>query len=120
VIFSTESLRATTGERDLAAGVAQIQRLTQRFVSVTEGSNDIRWSTGGPVQAMPAFRVDAVDTLAAGDIFHGGFAIALIEGRDLVAALRFGAAAAAIKCTRFGGGATAPTRAEVEAFLARN
>jgi sulfofructose kinase len=46
--------------------------------------------------------------------------MALAEGRNEVDALRFGAAVAGIKCTRIGGSAGAPTRAEVEAFLARN
>jgi len=59
-----------------------------------------------------------VDTLAAGDVFHAGFALALAEGRDEPAALRFGAAAAGLKCTRFGGITGTPRRAEVEAFLA--
>jgi sugar/nucleoside kinase (ribokinase family) len=45
----------------------------------------------------------AVDTLGAGGVFHGGFALALAETGDLAAALRFAAAAvAALKCTRFG------------------
>jgi sulfofructose kinase len=67
---------------------------------------------------MPAFAVEAVDTLGAGDTFHGAFALALAEGRDIQAAMRFAAAAAAIKCTRFGGIEGAPLRGEVEAFLA--
>ena len=50
--------------------------------------------------------------------FHGAFALALAEDRDPIAALRFAAAAAAIKCTRFGGISGAPQRAEVEALLA--
>ena len=57
-------------------------------------------------------------TLAAGDVFHAGIALALAEGRDAVAAMRFGAAAAGLKCTRFGGSMGAPKRAEVDAFLA--
>ena len=63
------------------------------------------------------FAVEAVDTLGAGDSFHGGFALALAEGRDEIAAMRIGAAAAALKCTRFGGISGTPMRAEVEAFL---
>jgi sulfofructose kinase len=65
------------------------------------------------------FKVDAVDTLAAGDVFHAGIALALAEGRDAVSAMRFGSAAAGLKCTRFGGSMGAPTRKEVDAFLAR-
>ena len=67
---------------------------------------------------MSAFPIRPIDTLAAGDVFHGAFALALAEGRAEADALRFAAAAAAIKCTRFGGITGAPGRAEVEAFLA--
>ncbi len=63
------------------------------------------------------FSIKAVDTLGAGDAFHGGFALAVAEGRDVVEAMRFGAAVAGIKCTRLGGPTGSPTRAEVEAFL---
>jgi sulfofructose kinase len=66
---------------------------------------------------LPVFAIDAVDTLGAGDAFHGGFVLALAEGRSEVEAMRFGAAVAGIKCSRIGGSAGAPTRAEVEAFL---
>jgi sulfofructose kinase len=66
---------------------------------------------------MPAFSVDAVDTLAAGDVFHGAFALALAEGHAMEEIMRFASAAAAIKCTRFGGRAGAPTRDDVAQFL---
>ena len=59
----------------------------------------------------------AVDTLGAGDALHGGFVLALAEGRGEAAALRFAAAVAGLKCTRMGGSAGLPTRAEVDAFV---
>ena len=59
-----------------------------------------------------------VDTLGAGDVFHGSFALALDEGRSVDDALWFANAAAALKCTRAGGRAGIPTRAEVDGFLA--
>jgi sulfofructose kinase len=67
---------------------------------------------------MPAPAITAVDTLAAGDVWHGAFAVALGEGQDIEAGARFANAAAAIKCTRIGGRQGAPSRAEVEALLA--
>ena len=79
----------------------------------------MRYLADGAVRTMPVFKVDAIDTLAAGDVFHAGIALALAEGRDAVAAMRFGAAAAGLKCTRFGGSMGAPKRDEVEAFLAQ-
>ena len=72
----------------------------------------------GTIRRLPVFKVAAIDTLGAGDSFHAGFALALAEGRDEVAAMRFGAAAAALKCTRFGGISGTPGRAEVGSLLA--
>jgi ribokinase len=65
----------------------------------------------------PGFQVEAVDTTAAGDTFNAGLAVGLAEGRDLPEAIRFANAAAAISVTRLGAQASAPSRAEVEAFL---
>jgi ribokinase len=67
---------------------------------------------------VPAFKVEPVDTVAAGDCFNGAFAVALMEGRDPWDATRFASAAAAISVTRRGAQASMPTRAEVEEFLA--
>jgi sulfofructose kinase len=60
-----------------------------------------------------------VDTLGAGDVFHGAFALAITEKQDLREALRFASAAAALKCTRFGGAFAAPQRAEVSELLSQ-
>ena len=68
---------------------------------------------------MPAFKVAAIDTLGAGDVFHGAFAFRLVETGDAVESMRFAAAAAAIRCTRFGMLSAAATRAEVDDFLKR-
>ena len=62
-------------------------------------------------------RSATMSTLAAGDVFHAGLALALAEGKAHAAAMRFAAAAAALKCTRFGGIAETPTQAAVEALL---
>lgn len=88
------------------------------FVVVTAGEKGCWWGSGGTVRHTPAPVVEAVDTLAAGDVFHGAFALGLVEGWPHEEIIRFASAAAAIKCTRFGGRLGAPTRGEVEAFLA--
>ncbi len=118
VIFSGECLRATTGLDDLAAGLARIAEVTDAFLAVTNGPGDVLWRDGGELRRSPVFSLPAVDTLGAGDVFHGAFALALAEGRDVAVAMRFAAAAAGLKCTRLGGSSGAPTRAEVEQFLA--
>jgi sulfofructose kinase len=119
VIFSSECLRATTGQDDLAVGLKRMAAWTDAFLAVSDGPGAILFMAGDTIQKMSVFKIEAVDTLAAGDVFHAGIALALAEGRDPVAAMRFGAAAAGLKCTRFGGSMGAPTRHEVEAFLAR-
>lgn len=60
-----------------------------------------------------------VETTGAGDAFNGGFAVALSEGRDVVDAVRFGCATAGISVTRPGTAPSMPTRAEIDALLAR-
>ena len=65
-------------------------------------------------------KIHAIDTLAAGDVWHGAFTLMLGEGRPVADAARFANAAAALKCTRFGGRGGAPSRPEVEAMLARH
>ena len=71
-------------------------------------------------QHIPAYRVKAVDTVAAGDAFVGGFAVALSEGLSIMDAATFGNAAAAIAVTRPGAQPSLPNRAELEAFFTNN
>jgi sulfofructose kinase len=122
VIFSAEALRATTRLDDLADALAMIARVAPGFLAVTNGPDGVWWLEHGQprqlVRYLAAFPIEAVDTLGAGDTFHGAFALALAEGCDLNRAMRFAAAAAALKCTRFGGISGTPTRPDVDAFLA--
>jgi sugar/nucleoside kinase (ribokinase family) len=120
VVFSSECLTATTDRSDLAEGLQRIARHTDAFLAVSNGPNDILFLDGRSLRRVPVFAIRAVDTLAAGDALHGGFALALAEGQSEVEALRFGAAVAAIKCTRMGGSAGTPRRVEVETFLAEH
>jgi ribokinase len=75
---------------------------------------------GGHEAWVPAFKVEPVDTVAAGDCFNGAFAVALLEGNDPWAAARFASAAAGLCVTRRGAQASMPSRGEVDAFLANN
>ncbi len=69
---------------------------------------------------VPVFKAGpVVETTGAGDAFNGGFAVALAEGRDPVEAVRFGCATASISVTRPGTAPSMPSRAEIEALLAK-
>jgi sulfofructose kinase len=119
VIASSEALRATTGFGEPAIALQRLAEHVAGFLAVTDGPNGVYWLENGDLRHMPAFAVKAIDTLGAGDIFHAAFTLALAEGLNLVGALRFASAAAALKCTHFGGAAGSPKRAEVDAFLKR-
>lgn len=66
---------------------------------------------------VPSFNVKTLDTTAAGDIFNGALAVALIEGKRIDDAVHFANAAAAISVTRLGAQPSAPRRYEIDQFL---
>ena len=88
------------------------------LAAVTLGERGVLYCHRGHGGHLPAVPVKAVETLGAGDVFHGAYALALAEGRTIQEALSFAAMAAALKCSRSGGRAALPTRAEVQARLA--
>ena len=116
VVFSEPALGAYAGEADIAVALRAAAKRTSGLVGVTAGERGFFWFDGARVNHAPAPQVAAVDTLAAGDVFHGAFALGLAEGMDVAKAGRFACVAASIKCTRFGGRLGAPTREEVAAF----
>jgi sugar/nucleoside kinase (ribokinase family) len=94
-------------------------QFTDAFIAVSNGPLPVLWREDRAIREMAVFPITAVDTLGAGDVFHGAFALALAEGRGIAGAMRFAAASAGLKCTRFGGSTVAPRRPEVEALLAQ-
>lgn len=117
IVASESATRLVTGAATPEAGARALHARFGAFVVVTAGGDGCWWTGGGEVQHVPAPRITAIDTLAAGDVFHAGFAVGLVEGWEMPRILRFASAAAAIKCTRFGGRLGAPGRDEVEAFI---
>lgn len=117
VIFGTPGLRGAARVADPETGLMRIARKTRAFVAVTLGAGGVLWIENGGIMHMPGFPVHAVDTLGAGDVFHGAFTLGLAEGMDEVHALHFASAVAAMKCSRFGGRAGIPSRPEIAEFL---
>ena len=81
------------------------------------GEQGVVYSTGDFVGHVPAFQVEAVDTVAAGDGFAGALAVALAEGQPIERALRFASAAGALVVTKRGAQDAMPNRVEVERLL---
>ncbi|MHC2821021.1 sulfofructose kinase [Bradyrhizobium huanghuaihaiense] len=118
LLFASEQVQETAGIADDGEALKRLASLTAAFLAATRGPQGTIWlDEAGALEETPAFPVEAVDTLGAGDVFHGAFAFCLAEGKGVREALRFAAAAAALKCTRHGGGLAAPQRIEVEGFL---
>jgi len=118
VAFSADALADYTGIVEPARALAEVARSLPGWCCVTAGGEGVHAIESGAPRHYAAFDVPVVDTLGAGDVWHGAFALALAEGRDEPAAVRSASAAAALKVQRAGGRAGAPTRAELDAFLA--
>ena len=82
-------------------------------VVITMGAKGAYVFDGVDGVMVPAFKVEAVDTTAAGDVFNGALAVALTEELELEEAVRFASKAASISVTRMGAQASAPRREEL-------
>ncbi|MCU4653058.1 ribokinase [Roseibacterium sp. SDUM158016] len=102
------------------AAAALLERGVGKAVIVTLGEQGCLWFDGVRALHVPAMNAGpVVETTGAGDAFNGAFAVALAEGMAPEPALRFANAAAAISVTRAGTAPSMPSRAEIEALLAR-
>lgn len=119
VVFSERGLRDVTGIGDPQAALRSVVGRIDATLGVTIGAAGSLWWRDGGILRMPAPAVDAVDTTGCGDVFHGGYALALAEGADVMQAARFATAAAALKAANGEGWDGMPKRAAVEALLAR-
>jgi ribokinase len=104
------------GQRAAAA----LLDLGAKTALVKMGAQGVAVAAPGVSTFIPAFKVQAVDTTAAGDAFNGGMAAALVEGHSLETAVVWGAAAGALSATKVGAQSSMPTRAQFEAFLKEN
>ncbi|ART81639.1 ribokinase [Oceanisphaera profunda] len=90
-------------------------------VIITLGARGVWLSEHGqPGQLIPGFKVNAVDTTAAGDTFNGALLAALQQGQPLMTAVRFAQAAAALSVTRHGAQTSIPYLADIQALLDAN
>ncbi len=86
-------------------------------VMITLGARGVYLAVGDKREIIPGFKVDAVDTTAAGDVFNGALAVGLAENKPLGEAIRFANAAAALSVTKLGAQPSAHSREEIDFFL---
>jgi ribokinase len=93
------------------------RNLKIRVLTITMGEEGSITASDNNCFHVPAFRVKAIDTTGAGDVFHGGYIYGLLQRWDLRETVVFASALAALKCTEIGGRAGIPGLEEVKRFL---
>jgi ribokinase len=106
-----------TGDEPLEERARRLAADHALTVIVTLGKDGVLAVADGHAERVPAFPVDVVDTVGAGDTFCGYLAAGLAEGRALGEALELASAAAGLACTKPGAQPAIPERREVEALL---
>ncbi|MGL5974109.1 MAG: PfkB family carbohydrate kinase, partial [Aeromonas sobria] len=106
-----------TDEASAREAAARFHQMGIAEVMITLGSQGVYCSNGQQQQLIPGFRVEAVDTTAAGDTFNGALLAAELAGAEFSDAVRFAHGAAALSVTKFGAQSSIPSKAEVDAFL---
>ncbi|MCX6064922.1 MAG: ribokinase [Chloroflexi bacterium] len=105
------------GTQSLDASIQKLLDVGVKNLIITLGEQGVLVATAGVRKHFPAYLVETVDTVAAGDAFVGTFAVGLAEGLPVDEAVRLGNAAAAISVTRHGAQPSLPNREEVNEFL---
>ena len=105
------------GTADAAQAARALQALGAASAVIKMGVQGAFWRDSAGEGHVPRFAVDAIDTVAAGDCFNGGLAVALAAGKPLGEAVRFASACGALATTKRGAAAAAPTLTEVERLL---
>ncbi|WP_040638153.1 PfkB family carbohydrate kinase [Microvirga lotononidis] len=118
VLFSEPALEQVAGSdgsiRDRLGFV--YAKGAHAVVGVTLGEKGCAWLDRSGYHEEPGVQIVAIDTLAAGDVFHGAYALATARALPEAESVRFANLVAAVKCTQWGGGSTIPTTDEVETF----
>jgi ribokinase len=104
-------------KQDLRKAAARLLELGVKNVVITLGSKGLFFKNRSEEIWLEAFRVNAVDTTAAGDAFVGALGCSLSEGRPIQEALRFANGAGALAATKLGAQPSLPRRRELDRFL---
>jgi len=117
VVASQEFASQLAGTNDEESALRAVAAMGPGIAGMTLGADGSICLVNDEIVRQPAFEVKVVDTTGAGDSYHGAFIYGLLQGWDIAKVMVFASAVAAMDCTRMGGRAGLPTRAEVDAFL---
>jgi ribokinase len=117
IVNDIEALEISGKSWDQPSGVvAELLNLGPRKVIVTRGGDETLVASKDELVKVAVSQIKVVDTVGAGDTFCGAFAVAVAEGKPLVAAVRFANCAAGLATTKMGAQASMPLREQVEAL----
>jgi len=105
---------------DTRKAASKLQAMGPDNVIITLGAEGSYVASGSYHEKIPAYTVEALDTTAAGDVYCGSLAVAMVEGLPLHRAVGFASAASAISVTRMGAQPSAPLRKEIDALLSKD
>ncbi len=117
IITSSRFPTMYTGISDQKKALLELQKTTPGFLCATLGENGAMALVNGEFMHIEGFKIDAVDTTGAGDVFHSGFIYGLLMNWKVEEILKFANAAAALKCRELGARKGIPTLEEVRRFL---
>ncbi|MBQ7651573.1 MAG: hypothetical protein IJS15_11475, partial [Victivallales bacterium] len=121
ILIASESFaRRFSGERKLENALLRLKEAGAEVAGITMGKEGSMALDNGRIIRCPAFRIDAVDTTGAGDVFHGAFCVRYLETHDIQESMKFASAVSALKCLQFGGRTGIPDRRKVDEFLNDN
>ncbi len=119
-VFSEDGLKSFAHETERTSALLKASQTCRGTACVTAGTEGCMWLEDKDVMHQPSFRVKAIDTTGAGDVFHGALALSLSRGNSFAEAARFASAASALKCTKPGGREGIPDENTLLDFLKDN
>ncbi|MCY4445225.1 MAG: PfkB family carbohydrate kinase [Rhodobacteraceae bacterium] len=117
VAFSRQGLEKISQTPDPIEGLKRVKVKLNSWTCVTDGQNGVYFWDGERIENIPSYQVKARETLGAGDVWHGAFALRIAEGSSEADAIQFANAAAALKCQLAGGRSSFPIRQQVDKLL---
>lgn len=121
IAFSRQGLESIAGKLNGIVDIESALRFASEhysaWLAMTDGANGVYTLHQGQFFHYPVRSIDVVDTLGAGDVWHGAFAYWLGCGNSEADAVEFASAAASLKCLSPGGGRSCPDISEVKRYL---
>ena len=114
VVFSYQGLKSFTGLEDIKTALMTFSKRFEFKVFVTNGEHGCYFIKDNILKNIPALKIKPVDTLAAGDVWHGAFLLKLVSNTSLKNCIQFANYIASFKCKKFGGSSGAPFLSELK------